>query len=328
MFDFTPVARYMEDVVCGKHNVPGCDIIIMREHETLYRHICGYSDRENKIPLDDSFLYYMYSCTKPVTVTAGMRLVEEGKLELDAPVSQYLPAFADVFLEVDGKHVPPKHLPTIRHLFTMSAGFDYAGGGEAQKKVIAESGGKASTQEIVNTYATRPLHFEPGAQFMYSNCHDILAAVIEVVSGMKFSDYLKKIMFTPLGMTDSTFDETPDVHARIAAQYTCPGNGIVERMATENSFRCTENYESGGAGLITSTEDYAKFADTMACEGTAKDGYRLLKPETVALLHSEQLHTFVMNNNFSCAAGPGYGYGLGVRTRINQDEGQRSPIGE
>ena len=328
MYDFSPVARFMEDVMCARHSVPGCDVMIMRDHKLLYRHICGYADAGSQTPLTPDNLYYMYSCTKPLTVTAGLRLVEEGKLDLEAPVGDYLPAFRDVFLLKDGQRVPPVNPPTIRHLFTMSAGLDYAGGGEAEAKLIEASNRTAGTVEIVNTYATRPLCFEPGQEFLYSNCHDVLAAVIEVVAGMKFADYLDQIMFTPLGMTDSTFDDTPAVHARLASQYVSDPQGVVTLTATQNWFVVTPNYQSGGAGLITSTADYAVFADTLACGGTAANGYRLLKPETVKLMHEEQLHTFVMNNNFSCAQGPGYGYGLGVRTRIGQVDGARSPIGE
>ena len=327
-YDFSSIAAYMADVVCAQHGVPGCDMLIRREHETLYRHLCGYSSREDKTPLTENHLYYMYSCTKPLTVTAGMRLYEEGKLDLDAQVGNYLPAFRDVFLMKDGKKTVPVHPLTVRNLFTMTGGFDYAMHNEFTDAVIRENP-HAGTVELVNAFARRPLCFEPGDHFQYSVCHDILAAVIETVSGMPFAEYLDEIMFTPLGMKDSTFNDTEDVKARLAGQYSCDGRTHeIKYAGPNNGFRLTDRYESGGAGLITTVADYAKFADTMACEGRTADGYRLLKPETVALLHTEQLHTFVMNNTFSCAAGPGYGYGLGVRTRINQDEGQRSPIGE
>ncbi|MCQ2430451.1 MAG: beta-lactamase family protein [Clostridia bacterium] len=328
MYDFSLVGRFMEDVMRVQHGVPGCDVMVTRGHELLYRHTCGVSDYESKKPVAGNELYYMYSCTKPLTVTCGLRLWEEGLLDLDAPVADYLPAFRDVFLLKGGQRVPPVNPPTVRHLFTMSAGLDYAGGGEAEAELLEKSQHTAGTVEIVNTYASRPLCFEPGHEFLYSNCHDVLAAVIEVVSGMKFADYMAKVIFDPLGMSDSTFDETDAVRARLAAQYVSDPQGRVTPTDLNNWFIVTPNYQSGGAGLITSTADYAKFADALACGGMGYNGYRLLKPETVVMLHTEQLHTFVMNNNFSCAAGPGYGYGLGVRTRIEQVNGARSPIGE
>ncbi len=327
MTDFSKIARYMEDTVCQKHGVPGCDILIYRDHELLYRHICGFSDREAQIPLTEDHLYYMYSCTKVLTVSAGMRLWEEGKLDLDAPVSDYLPAFADVKQNIDGTLTAPQKPLLVRHLFTMSGGFDYNMRTEEINALIAKNP-HAVTLEIVDLFAKKPLLFTPGSRFLYSLCHDILAAVIEVASGMRFSEYLKTVIFDPIGMRDSTFDDTPDVLARLAGQYNADQNGIVTRVGQGNIFRLTDNYESGGAGLICSAADYAQFADTMACGGTAANGYRFLKPETVRLLHKDQLPTYTMDGTFSCAAGPGYGYGLGVRTRLDQNEGQRSPIGE
>ena len=324
---FDSIAAYMEDVVCEKHNVPGCDILIYRDHELLYRHICGYSDREAGIPLTENHLYYMYSCTKVLTVSAAMRLWEEGKLDLDAPVSDYLPAFADVKQNIDGTLTAPEKTLLVRHLFTMSGGFDYGMRTEEVKSLI-EKNPHAITLEIVDQFAKKPLLFTPGSRFQYSICHDILAAVVEVASGMRFSEYLKAVIFDPIGMKDSTFDDSDDVIARLAGQYASDRDGNVTRAGQGNTFRLTDNYESGGAGLICSAADYAMFADTMACGGTAANGYRFLKPETVRLLHTDQLPTYTMDGTFSCAAGPGYGYGLGVRTRLDQNEGQRSPIGE
>ena len=327
MTDFSKIARYMENTVCQKHGVPGCDILIYRDHELLYRHVCGYSDREARISLTENHLYYMYSCTKVLTVSAAMRLWEEGKLDLDAPVSDYLPAFADVKQNIDGTLTAPEKPLLVRHLFTMSGGFDYGMRTEEVKSLIEENP-HATTYEIVSTFAKKPLLFTPGSRFQYSICHDILAAVVEIASGMRFSDYLKAVIFDPIGMSDSTFDDSDDVIARLAGQYASNSAGIVTRASQNNTFRLTDNYESGGAGLICSAEDYALFADTMACGGTAHNGYRFLKPETVRLLHTDQLPTYTMDGTFSCAAGPGYGYGLGVRTRLDQNEGQRSPIGE
>ena len=327
MADFSRIAAYMEQTVCEKHGVPGCDILIYRDHELLYRHICGNSDREEQIPLTENHLYYMYSCTKVLTVSAAMRLWEEGKLDLDAPVSDYLPAYADVKQLVNGELTAPESTLLVRHLFTMSGGFDY-NMRTPEVAALIDRNPHASTREIVDAFAKKPLQFAPGSRFQYSICHDILAAVIEVCAGMRFSEYLKTVIFDPIGMKDSTFDETDSVRARLAAQYSSDSAGNVTRFEQNNSFRLTDNYESGGAGLICSAADYALFADTMACGGTAANGYRFLKPETIKLLHTDQLPTYTMDGTFSCAAGPGYGYGLGVRTRLDQNEGQRSPIGE
>lgn len=139
--NFNAVAQYMDDVMRGKHSVACCDIIVRHEHEQLYRYMCGNCDHEGKVPVSEKTLYYFYSCTKPVTVAAGMRLVEEGKLRLDAPVSDYLPEFAEVFLEKDGKRVPPKKAITVWNLFTMSAGLDYNYYNNEELKCAVEASG-------------------------------------------------------------------------------------------------------------------------------------------------------------------------------------------
>lgn len=327
MSRFSKIAVYMEETVCEKHGVPGCDILVYRDHELLFRHICGYADREARTPLTENHLYYMYSCTKVLTAAAGMRLIEEGKLHLDAPVSDYLPAFADVRQVVGDTLCIPEQPLLVRHLFTMSGGFDYGLRTPKVNRLLSEQP-QATTRQIVDCFAEKPLLFTPGARFQYSICHDILAAVIEEAAGMRFSEYLKTVIFDPIDMPDSTFRETEQVRARLAVQYASDTSGIVTRTAQSNGHRLSDNYDSGGAGLICSTADYARFADTLSCGGTAANGYRFLKPETVRLMHTDQLPTYTMDGTFSCAAGPGYGYGYGVRTRLNQNEGQRSPIGE
>ncbi|NLE13019.1 MAG: beta-lactamase family protein [Clostridiales bacterium] len=327
MSSFKDIGKYMEEIVCGEHGVPGCDILVKRSHETLYRYTCGYSDRENKIPLSPEQLYFIYSNTKPVTATAGMRLVEEGILKLDDPLMKYMPEFADAYIMKDGERTKISRPILIKHLFTMTAGYDYGLRSPVINELLKNSGGNAGTVEINAAHASRPMAAEPGERFIYSVCHDILAAVIEIAAGMRFSEYLKKIMFEPLGMENSTFSGTPDVLARVSEQYASDKDGNITRVEKVISHVLTPNYESGGAGLISSVEDYSKFADTMSCGGRSAEGYRLLKPETIKLMTAEQLSKVANDTGFSCAAGPGYGYGLGVRTRVTH-EGGRSPLGE
>ena len=123
--NFQPVIEYIENILREEKGVPGCDLQIMHEHEVLLRYHSGVSDYEGNTPISGDELYFMYSCTKPITCTAAMQLVEKGIIGLDDPVSKYLPAFKDVFLIKDGKKVAPNRTMTVRHLFTMSAGFDY-----------------------------------------------------------------------------------------------------------------------------------------------------------------------------------------------------------
>lgn len=324
--DFSPIASFMEDILIKEKNVPGCDLKIMRRHETLFRHSCGVRNYEATQPIRRDDLYFLYSCTKPITCAAAMQLVEKGIIGLNDPVKKYLPEFENAFLVVNGKQVPPKTVMTVRHLFTMSAGLNYDRDTQPIREVLA-SNPQAGTLDIINALVRSPLQFEPGTKFLYSMCHDVLAAVIEVASGMRFSEYLQENIFIPLGMKDTGFGITAENRPRLVALYDCNKPGQYIPFWDEKDFNLTENYESGGAGLYSTVDDYSLFADAMANGGIGTTGQQILKPETIDLMRTDQLGSYVMDTRFGCAAGPGYGYGLGVRTLIDPSC-SRSSLGE
>ena len=324
--DFSPVIDYVESVLRKEKNVPGCDLKIMRGHETLLRHTSGVRDYAGKESLRPDDVYLMYSCTKPMTCAAAMQLVEKGMIGLDDPVSKYLPEFKNAFLLKDGKPVVPQNTMTIRHLFTMSAGLNYNRNTQPIRDVIAANP-KAGTVDIVNALVRSPLEFEPGSRFLYSMCHDVLAAVVEVASGMRFSKYMKQNIWEPLGMPDTGFHLPEDKQHRLVALYECDAPGKYHPFSNPREFNLTDRYESGGAGLYSTVDDYSLFADAMACGGKGITGKQILKGETIDLMRTEQLSSFTMDTRFGCAAGPGYGYGLGIRTLIDKSC-SRSSLGE
>lgn len=324
--DFSPVIEYVESVLRKEKKVPGCDLKIMRGHETLLRYSSGIRDYEGKEAIRPDDIYLMYSCSKPMTCAAAMQLVECGIIGLDDPVSKYLPEFKNAFLIKDGKRVAPKNTMTVRHLFTMSAGFDYNRDTQPIRDVIAADP-HAGTINIVNALVRSPLHFEPGEKFLYSMCHDVLAAVIEAASGLQFSAYMRKNIWEPLGMQDTGFQLSEDTQHRLAALYECDTPGHYVPYSNPREFNLTDRYESGGAGLYSTVDDYSLFADAMANGGVGITGKQILKPETIHLMRTEQLSNYAMDTRFGCAAGPGYGYGLGVRTLIDQSC-SRSSLGE
>lgn len=324
--DFSPVVEYVESVLRKEKGVPGCDLKIMRGHETLLRYSSGTRDYDHTQDVRRDDMYLLFSCTKPITCAGAMRLVEEGLISLDDPVSKYLPEFKNAYLLKDGKPVAPQTTMTIRHLFTMSAGFNYARDTQPIRDVIAANP-HAGTVDIIKALARSPLQFEPGSKFLYSMCHDVLAAVVEVVSGQRYSQYLKETIFDPLGMKDTTLHITQAQKQRLAAVYLSPEEGICNPYSMECDFKITDSYESGGAGLYSTVDDYSLFADAMACGGVGITGKQILKPETIDLMRTEQLSNYAMDPQFGCAAGPGYGYGLGVRTLIDKTC-SRSSIGE
>lgn len=321
--EFQKLVDYMEDVLLKKLGIPACDIKVMRGHETLFRHTCGVMDYEGTQPLSPDALYYIYSCTKPITVVAALQLLERGIIHMDTPVSDFLPAYKNAFLLQDGKKVSPTTTMTIRHLFTMSAGFDYNIFTDPIKQASAKPG--AGTVDIVNSFVESPLLFNPGDRFEYSLCLDVLAAVVEVASGMTFQEYLKKNIFEPLGMHNTGFNIPQADQNRLAAQYESNKDGEIFAYPQRPAYQFTDGYESGGAGLYSCVEDYSHFADALANNGIGITGAQILKPETIDLMRADQLTGFVLDSEFGR---PGYSYGLGVRAVITNVPGQRGKVGE
>lgn len=325
--NFSEVDRYIRENY-KKHNIPGCDIIIKQRDKILFREQYGYSDIENKIPTSANERYALYSCTKPMTVAGAMRLVEQGKLELERPVCDYLPFFRDCYLMRGGKKEKPLHPVTVKNLLTMTAGFDY----NLEKSPIKElfdTHATVSNTEFARAAVSAPLIFEPGERFQYSICLDVLAAVIEEIAELPFNEYQQKVIFEPLEMYDTDFAvcEQPKINAAPLYRYNAENGQTVfasEEYASHPFFRLA----SGGAGVLSTASDYSKFAAAMAMGGTGENGYKLLKEETVKQISTEQLKSYTVNCDFTCAAGAGYGYGLGVRTLVNRDDGQKSPLGE
>lgn len=327
--NFDRLDAHLQQHIRSASDIPGVDVIIQQNHKTLFRAQYGDSDLEHRIPMTGNELYSMYSCSKPVTVAGTMRLVERGMLDLDAPASRYLPCLGEVFLSENGVRTAPAHPITVRHLLTMTAGFTYDTGAEPIRALLASRAGRIPTTEMAKAIAASPLAFDPGARFRYSLCHDILGAVVEAVADMPFGEYQKKYIFDPLGMTRTCFsDALPPEETPTPLYSYYREDGVTSRTENTPLTAPYGRYESGGAGLYSTTADYARFAATMAHGGTSAEGYRLLAPETVRMIREEQLSRVALDPTFSCAAGPGYGYGLGVRTLVNKDGGQRSPLGE
>ena len=333
MIDFKNL-RVMLDGMVGKY-FPGVDMCIYREHKPIFRYQSGYSDTENKIPVDPKSLYYLFSCTKPITCTAALQLFEKGAFLLTDPLYEYLPEFKDVTVKQEDafgniSYVEPKRHIIIRDLFTMTAGLDYDLDMEPIKEAIVATGGKNPTRELVAAMAKKPLSFHPGEEYRYSLCHDVLGALIEVVSGKRLGEYMKENIFDPCGMENTGFAVTEDIKARIAPQYrTNPDTKVFDRVdPVFNPYIFGEDseYESGGAGLVSCVDDYIKFADAMANGGVSAIGNRILSSKTIDVMRAP----FVPSSMFNMVkAADGYAYGLGVRTFQHPEAaGLLSNIGE
>ena len=327
--DFSALTKLM-DALEPEYGIPGADLWVYANHETVYHYSVGFADAARTRPVSDKDIYILYSATKVFTNTAVTRLIEEGRLALEDEVRRYLPEFDRVVVRQGQEFVRPKRVMTIRDLMTMTAGLSYNMDTIYMAEVLRRRKGMATTRQVMEAIAAEPLLFEPSTHFHYSLCHDVLGAVIEVVTGMTFGEYLRQIIFEPLGMTDTTFDPTPAQQERIAAQYRYqPETKTVEEIPRKNAHRLSPRYESGGAGLYATAPDYLRFAAALANGGTADNGYRLLKRESIDLMRRGDYLCPAAAADFDTWGRHGYTYGLGVRTMVHPEAyGFHTPRGE
>lgn len=320
--------------------IPGNSVVIYKDGKKVFEYSSGYSDLEKKIKKTGEEQLYIYSCSKVATVTAALQLYEQGKFLLSDPLYEYLPEFKKMYVK-DGDRIKAAENPiTIRDLFTMTAGLSYATNTPAFEKARKLTDGKMDTRTVIKCIAEELLLFEPGARWNYSLCHDVLAVLVEVVSGMRFSEYMKKNIFEPLDMNNSYYHapndviispqyiyEIQDTKNIVELQQKEHTSGVVKR-AYGNELVFGENYDSGGAGIITTVDDYAKFAAALANSGTGLNNNRILSSATVKLMKTNQLNE-AQRKTMNWRRLRGYGYGLGVRTLIDKAEsGSNSSIGE
>ncbi|MBQ3669250.1 MAG: beta-lactamase family protein [Clostridia bacterium] len=325
--NFEALKSYMDSLDTAV--VPGIDLIVYREHSQIFRHFAGYKDRENGVKLSGNEKYWIFSATKVFTATAAMQCVERGVFALDDPVGKYLPPYMLMSVNDHGHIRSFKQPMTIRQLLTMTAGFNYDLHAPSIEKCKMYSLGKADTLTMLNALAEEPLDFFPGTHFQYSLCHDVLAGVIEAATGLTYSEYLKRNIFEPLGIKNTGF--RGENLSEFAVQYVfdgASGKSVVKPEGNICEYRLTENYESGGAGLYSTVNDYILLMDALSCGGVGASGRRILTEDSIRLMSTPQLSDEIRYNDFKVMNhfGPSYTYALGVR--VNAGKGSSSPIGE
>ena len=341
--DFSELKTYMNRLTSWR--IPGNSITIYMDNIRVFDYSSGYSDVENKMPMTGNELLNIYSCSKVTTVTAALQLYEKGIFLLDDPLCEYIPEFRDMYVkDKDGNIVKAKNPITLRHLFTMTAGLTYNMNTNGINAARSITNGKMDTVQVAKCIARDPLAFEPGEKWNYSLCHDVLAAVVEMISGERFETYVKKHIFEPIGIKNVFYHRNDAVKSAMAQQYnyeTGDSRDIVERqiktgnmtgkwvnVGKEAEHVLGENYDSGGAGIVVSVPNYALFGTTLANGGTAPNGEKILSAGTIELMRTNQLNEKQMKY-FNWSQLKGYGYGLGVRTLINKAEsGTTGNIGE
>lgn len=328
--DFTHLRCFLNELVEGI--IPGVDLTVYIRHKPVFRHAAGYADREKGISIKGDETYFGYSVTKLLTCVCALTLFEKGAFLMSDPIREYLPEFSDMQVaEIDPagsvRYRPAKRDITFRDLFTMTAGLDYNLNSKEIQQVVRSTNGEAPTREIMRAIAKAPLSFDPGQKWQYSLCHDVLGGLIEVISGMRFETYMKKTLFEPLEMKSSAMHLTDALKARLAMQYFNEDEKGVRPIGTQNPYVLGSRYDSGGAGLITTVDDYIRFADMLAMGGVGATGERILSSACINLMRTNHLNDAQMKD-FNWIQMTGYGYGLGVRTLTDRTRGSLSPVGE
>ncbi|MBQ8973240.1 MAG: beta-lactamase family protein [Clostridia bacterium] len=322
---FEALTQYLEHLPA--EGVPGCDMEIRVGYEPVYRHRVGLG-RPNR-PMTGDETYWFYSATKLYTMTAVMQQIERGKLRLDMPVAEVLPEFGELTVrESDGTVRPARTVLTLRHLMSMQGGLDYDRDTPEIHEVQRLYGAKATTRQLVAAFARHPLQFDPGTHFLYSLCHDVAAAMVEVVSGMTYGEYLKRNILEPLGSTGVTTRPGEQEIAALAQRYIWDENGHLSKTPdlTSNEYMLSDAYESGGACLMGTLDGYMPLPEALANGGVGRTGKRILTQESIHTMRTDQMHGASVQD-FGKLERPGYSYALGVRVLVD-DGPSRSPIGE
>ena len=284
--------------------LPGFDIAVYKSGNCLFRHINGYSNIENRIKMNGKERYNIYSCSKPITCTAALQLYEKGMFSLEDKLSDFMPEFSVMSVKTEKGTVKAQNPILIKHLFEMTAGFSYNTASESLLRCRRETGGRCPTREAMKYLAEEPLLFEPGDRWEYSLCHDVLAALVEVLSGQKFEEYVKENIFDILDMPNSTFMLPESEIETITPQYRFENGKPVNVGKHIVAYKLGGEYASGGAGAVSTVDDYIKFLEGLR---TGK----LIKLDTLRLMTADRLtdrqkRTYWLNAT--------HGYGLGVKT--------------
>src|SRR5213595_2740532 len=306
---------------------PGFLALVARHGKLAYLSAGGWMDVEHRRAMSPDAVFRIYSLTKPIASTAVMQLYERGTLRLDDPVSKYIPAFAAVKVYAGGGATTPvlhdaERPMTLADLLTHTSGLTYGFIGNTPADSIYRRAGlnnpRWTLAQLSDSLAHLPLAFSPGAQWNYGYSIDVLARVVEVVSGMTFDRYLDSALFRPLGMSMTAFHVTPAMEGHLTTLYTSGTDGKLQASAPLIATAYTPEGKmlSGGGGLLSTVSDYLRFAQ-MLLNGGQLDGRRVLKRDTVALMVRDHLPPGLTPIPTVTSDWPpgrnGFGYGGAVR---------------
>lgn len=318
----------------------GVSLLVRKDQEEVFYAAQGYANLETREPLRRDHIFRLYSMTKPITAVAAMLLVERGELDLEMPVSCVLPGFANQTVWDGEKTVPVQRPVTVRSLLNMTSGLHYGEEDAPQAKAFStyldECGRKLHTPQAVTTQAFAnalgkfPLAFQPDTHWRYGFSADVLGAVIEVVSDLTLGQFMERNLFAPLKMTDTGFWVPEEKRHRLVRAYEPLGDGRMapyngEYLLISSTMDQPPEFASGGAGLSSTIDDYARFAQLLLNKGTL-DGQRILAPQTVDFLLGGSLTPEQQQSLESFGGHSGYTYSHLLRRMV--DTGRACLMGQ
>ena len=307
-------------------NLAGVSALIYEKDQEVYFNAFGYADREKEVKMDRNTIVQIYSMTKPVTGTALMTLYEEGKFQLDDPLSKYAPEFADmkVYDGVDEngeiKLVDADRPVTIRDITRHTAGFPNRADIPGLSEILEEKDPRSfeiDLNEMAKRIGEIPLWFQPGTQWEYGQSVDVQAFLVERISGVPYKDYVRTHVLDPLNMEDTRYFVPESDRSRMSASYRRTGEGELEQMPNEEAHRFNINewpLTPGGFGLTSTLDDYMTFARMLVNKGEF-DKTRILQPETVELMSTNQLPDSVTERSWLPSKG-NVGFGIDFAVRV------------
>jgi CubicO group peptidase (beta-lactamase class C family) len=306
------MARQVEE-----RKAPGVSMLIARHGKVAYRQCLGEL-RPGGPAMSDDAIFRIYSMTKPIVSVAAMTLVEEGRLSIIDPVSAYIPGFADVKVGVENGGrldlAPLKRPITIQDLMRHTSGLTYGFTGLSAVQKLTRAAdvvnGNRTLAENVDAIASLPLMHQPGEAWEYGVSTDVLGRIIEIIEGASLGEVLRARIFDPFGMTDTAF-YTPE--AKLARRATPFSFDFMTAAGVDGcNASAPPKFESGGGGLMSTLNDYTRFA-AMLSNGGSFEGVRIIGSRTLAFMSSDHLDANADRSHF--LIWPGHGFGLGFAVR-------------
>jgi CubicO group peptidase (beta-lactamase class C family) len=328
---------FKNEVATGK--IPGAIVLIQQHGKPVYHEFFGVQDTVSKASLTDKTIFRLFSMTKAITSVVAVKMVDEGKMSLDDPIAKYIPSFASVKVGVEKKAddgtktlelVPPNRPPTVLDLMRQTSGITYGFYGDSLVRQAYRAAniyaGDYDLAEFAERIAKLPLHNQPGALWQYGHSTDVLARIMEIVSGKSLIDVEREELLDPLGMNDTRFFVTDPEKQKLLAQPV--PNDSDFRVGRENDPTVPKKIQFASGGMVSTMADYLRLVQ-MLLDGGKFEGKTILSPKAYELLTTDKIGPGSgVERDYFYFPGDGFGFGLGLAVRTDPGNAKPPPPGD